>query len=68
MGFDLKKLVRSISKHTQPQINSVISSDETESEIVLPIYEIEEEISVPVKRKKKDTEISRKVPLNPLSD
>ena len=69
MGFDLKKLLKSVAAYNQkPQEVIVKEKEATEAEIILPVYEIEEEITVPVKKRKPNSDIDRKVPLNPLSD
>ncbi len=69
MGFDLKKLLKSASAYNQkPQHTIIQIEEEIEAEIILPVYEIEEEIKVPIKKRKKDSDIARKVPLNPLGD
>lgn len=72
MGFDLKKFlnqrtIRQVKEITvQPKQEEIIESIQ---EIVLPEYEPEiEEPKIPKKRKLRNSELSRKVPLNPLSD
>jgi len=51
MGFDLKKLLKSASAYNQKTQETVIPiKEETEAEIILPVYAIDEETVVPVKK------------------
>lgn len=68
MGFDLKKLLKTVSTYNQKSDKIIEVKEEVEPQIILPVYEIDEEIVVPSKKRKKNSEISRKVSLNPLSD
>lgn len=69
MGFDLKKLLR-IKAQVNDEVKKEEPTEEPMLEIVLPVYDPEPTEHDYVERKKrvKDEKLSRKVPLNPLSE
>ncbi len=82
MSFNLKALIRKANSYNIPVVpvetpveknivEYVNPMYEPKQEIVIPVYEPDSEPEIdnaPVKRKTKNENIVRKVPLNPLSD
>ena len=83
MPFDLKKFIQSLTrkvnaveeiKPTQdtPVFEEIVEKEEPKQDISIPVYEpaLDEDYDIlpPVKKRAKNSNISRKVSLNPLSD
>ena len=81
MPFNLKKVIKKTNTYVAQSSKPVVNKEEnveTIQEIVIPVYEPEPEIvlqkyesddeTVAEPRKIKSKVVSRKVPLNPLSD
>ena len=73
MGFNVRKFIKRLIKKPIVQPKQIVIEEEVIEEIQIPEYEPDSEPEiidvVPLVRKRtKDSQLSRKVSLNPLSD